>query len=135
MQYSEKLQDPKWQKKRLRVFDRDKWKCVQCGRKNVSLHVHHKKYHKSGDPWKTNIRSLETLCRICHEAEKNNGVLEIQGVWNGNNLYPKHILKCRFYQKHKIKIPCFSLRPLNNCANAMAWHTRLLSITCWEEYA
>jgi hypothetical protein len=29
-EYAKALQHPRWQKKRLRVFQRDKWMCTQC---------------------------------------------------------------------------------------------------------
>lgn len=41
MTYKEKLKDPRWQKKRLEIFDRDGWKCVECGDKDSTLNVHH----------------------------------------------------------------------------------------------
>jgi hypothetical protein len=31
MKYSDKLKDPRWQKKRLEVFERDGWCCQCCG--------------------------------------------------------------------------------------------------------
>ena len=31
MKYSEKLRDPRWQKARLKVLERDNWTCVNCG--------------------------------------------------------------------------------------------------------
>ncbi len=119
--YSDKLTDPRWQKKRLRVFERDNWKCVQCKRKDVSLHVHHKKYHKSGDPWRTDIQSLETLCSSCHEMEKNDGLLKIRTVRDGNEFFPKHPKRCRRYRKNNILAPCFVIYRLDACQYAIQW--------------
>jgi len=46
MKYSEKLKDPRWQKKRLKVLERDNWECKQCGEKEETLHIHHLLYDK-----------------------------------------------------------------------------------------
>ena len=62
--YSEKLQDPRWQKLRLKVFERDNFTCKLCGDNKETLHVHHEKY--KGDPWDANINDLKTLCKDCH---------------------------------------------------------------------
>jgi len=70
-QYAKALQHPKWQKKRLKVFERDKWKCVDCGDAETTLHVHHLKYTKRY-PWDEPIKNLKTLCIKCHR--KNHGV-------------------------------------------------------------
>ncbi len=65
--YSEKLRDPRWQKRRLEIFERDKFTCSFCGDKERELHVHHKIYHKKTDPWDYSDRDLCTLCDECHE--------------------------------------------------------------------
>jgi hypothetical protein len=67
--YSEKLKDPRWQKKRLEILQRDEFTCVKCGDNTSTLHVHHKAYH-SGDPWDTPDAHLVTLCEGCHESEE-----------------------------------------------------------------
>ncbi len=64
MTYSEKLRDPRWQKKRLEILNRDGFACRLCGDKETELHIHHKKYH--GDPWEAKDENLETLCKDCH---------------------------------------------------------------------
>ena len=66
MTYSERLKDPRWQKKRLKILDRDKWTCQKCGDKETTLHVHHLKYNKN--PWDGNYKDLVTLCKDCHTA-------------------------------------------------------------------
>ncbi len=66
-EYAAKLRDPRWQKKRLKILERDKWKCVLCGRENEPLHVHHKKY-SAGDPWDEPNKNLATLCETHHYA-------------------------------------------------------------------
>jgi hypothetical protein len=64
--YQEKLLDPRWQKKRLEVFQRAGFKCESCGRTDRTLHVHHLIYSK-GEPWEAPDHTLESLCDKCHE--------------------------------------------------------------------
>lgn len=66
MTYSEKLKDPRWQRKRLEVFQRDGYACRICDAKDKTLHVHHCFYEK-GNPWNTGMEFLLTLCHECHE--------------------------------------------------------------------
>ncbi len=44
--YAEKLRDPKWQKKRLRIMERDGFVCVECRDERSSLNV-----HQDGSSW------------------------------------------------------------------------------------
>ena len=71
--YGEKLKDPRWQKKRLEILERDGWECTNCGTKDVELHVHHLKYN--GNPWDAKNEDLQTLCKDCHAIAK--GSVEI----------------------------------------------------------
>lgn len=66
--YAEKLKDPRWQKRRLEVLDRDEWCCQKCFGSEETLHVHHK-YYQSCDPWDTPPDGLVTLCEECHGQE------------------------------------------------------------------
>ena len=68
--YSEKLQDPRWQKKRLEVFQRDDFRCTTCKNTTVSLQIHHLEYIGSIDPWEYPMDMLTTLCRDCHGREQ-----------------------------------------------------------------
>lgn len=65
--YSDKLKDPRWQKKRLEILERDEWKCCWCGRADRTLHVHHGYYGKGVEPWDAESSVLWTLCEVCHE--------------------------------------------------------------------
>lgn len=65
--YSEKLRDPRWQRVRLEVMQRDQFMCTHCGDDTATLNVHHLEYN--GDPWETPLKNLVTLCETCHEAE------------------------------------------------------------------
>jgi hypothetical protein len=64
--YWEKLKDPRWQKMRLEVLQRDEFTCVRCGAKDKTLHVHHGYYEKGKDPWDYYDWTLYTLCEDCH---------------------------------------------------------------------
>ncbi len=64
--YTEKLKDPRWQKKRLEVLERDNFTCRACGETEKTLHVHHLAYSK--EPWDVNMDDLLTLCEYCHNV-------------------------------------------------------------------
>lgn len=66
MTYSEKLRDPRWQKKRLEIFQRDAFKCLSCGAEDKPLSVHHVVYRKI-NPWEYPDYLYQTLCEDCHE--------------------------------------------------------------------
>lgn len=83
--YSEKLRDPRWQKKRLEVLSRDNFTCVKCGDKETELHVHHLKY--TGDPWKTKNNNLTTLCKNCHKIITYLKGVEIERIVKYNSIY------------------------------------------------
>jgi hypothetical protein len=67
MTYLDRLKDPRWQKKRLEVLNRDNFTCRLCKDKETTLHVHHMVYSKSGNPWDVHNDNLLTLCSDCHE--------------------------------------------------------------------
>lgn len=69
MTYSEKLQSPLWQRKRLEILQRDGWSCLNCGSTNNTLHVHHKKYEYNREPWDYPNENFETLCKFCHKNQ------------------------------------------------------------------
>jgi 5-methylcytosine-specific restriction endonuclease McrA len=67
MTYAQDLLHPKWQKKRLKIFERDKFTCQMCHSKIKTLSIHHKEYLKGKKPWEHPNRLLITLCQPCHE--------------------------------------------------------------------
>lgn len=69
MTYSERLKDPRWQRKRLEVMQRDGFKCRDCGSETETLHVHHCHYER-GAPWETNSVFMLTLCDKCHKSRQ-----------------------------------------------------------------
>lgn len=68
-EYLAKLRDPRWQKKRLKILERDDWTCRLCGSKEHTLHVHHARYIRDAEPWDCPDALLVTACEVCHEIE------------------------------------------------------------------
>ena len=69
--YSDKLKDPRWQRKRLEILERDQFKCRHCRSAEKTLHVHHRIYRKGKMPWDYEDQVFVSLCEECHtEAEK-----------------------------------------------------------------
>jgi len=82
MTYAEKLKDPRWQKLRLKILERDEWTCANCQAVDVSLHVHHHQYLKGKAPWDYPEENFETLCEVCHE-EKEDMLQELRKIGSG----------------------------------------------------
>jgi hypothetical protein len=70
MKYLEKLKDPRWQKVRLRIMERDGWACQRCQDSEETLVVHHRYYTSGAEPWEYPDEALVTLCWNCHESER-----------------------------------------------------------------
>jgi hypothetical protein len=68
MTYAQKLRDPRWQKMRLRIMERDGFACRHCGDTRTTLNVHHKYYCWGAAPWEYEEHLLLTLCERCHVA-------------------------------------------------------------------
>lgn len=66
--YKDKLLDPRWQKKRLKILESDNFSCRFCGNDAKTLHVHHFSYNKNGNPWDISDSKLVTLCEDCHSV-------------------------------------------------------------------
>lgn len=69
-EYSAKLADPRWQRKRLEIFNRDNWTCQHCKDKTTQLEIHHTEYWAGKQPWDYPDDMLITVCRNCHGAEQ-----------------------------------------------------------------
>ena len=67
--YADKLRDPRWQKVRLQVFERDDWTCQACGSNEAPLAVHHLYYVAEREPWDLPLTAFVTLCEVCHSYE------------------------------------------------------------------
>ena len=56
----------RWARVRRAAFERDGWRCVDCGRAG-HLEAHHvTALHKGGDPF--DLANIESRCRECHIA-------------------------------------------------------------------
>lgn len=69
MTYSEKLRDPRWQKRRLEIMSRAQFSCENCGSSTETLNVHHSIYKRGIDPWEYEDSALHCLCESCHSEE------------------------------------------------------------------
>lgn len=69
MTYAQKLRDPRWQKKRLHILERDKWTCQSCRSTTKTLQVHHLFYAKR-EPWEYPDQAYQTLCEGCHRERQ-----------------------------------------------------------------
>ena len=71
MTYADKLKDPRWQKKRLEVFELNEFTCEDCESKTEQLHIHHTYYQRGLMPWEYPNDSLKCLCEDCHRTRQN----------------------------------------------------------------
>ncbi len=77
MTYTEQLQHPNWQRKRLEVMEAAEFSCELCGDKENMLNVHHKRYVKGRMAWEYESSELQCLCRDCHtKSHKNKDFLD-----------------------------------------------------------
>lgn len=107
--FFEQYKDPRWQKKRLEIMQRDAFTCVLCKDKETTLNIHHKKYINGKKPWEYEDDDLITLCEDCHanieffkKEKKEHDITEIFGGFhetypNGNKVtvlysYDAHII-------------------------------------------
>ena len=67
--YAEKRKDPRWQKLRLQIMERDGWACQICFNDEETLNVHHLYYENEREPWDYDTEALVTLCQTCHTDE------------------------------------------------------------------
>lgn len=80
--YSELLKDPKWQKKRLLILERDNWQCQECGDTESTLNVHHKLYKTGFKPWDYEDNLLITFCENCHNEIKEEEKKHIDHIYH-----------------------------------------------------
>ncbi len=65
--YAEKLKDPRWQKRRLELFDKADWTCKECHTKTETLHAHHGYYERGLEPWEYPDEVMHVVCEGCHK--------------------------------------------------------------------
>ena len=78
--YAEKLKDPRWQKMRLKILERDGWKCQLCDDTTNTLVVHHKYYERGKEPWNYPDNAYVSLCQDCHEGAEIERLLSNQVI-------------------------------------------------------
>lgn len=66
-EFFDQYKDPRWQKKRLEIMERDEFSCQCCYETESELNVHHRKYIKDKKIWEYNNDQLVTLCDNCHK--------------------------------------------------------------------
>lgn len=67
-EFFEQYKDPRWQKKRLKIMERDEFMCISCQDSDNTLNVHHRVlYRKDTKPWEYEDDELITLCEDCHK--------------------------------------------------------------------
>lgn len=68
--YSDKLKDSRWQRRRAEISLRDGYICQGChADDHRPVQVHHKYYRWGADPWDYPDDALVTLCDDCHAEE------------------------------------------------------------------
>lgn len=67
-EWSEKLLDPRWQKKRLEMLSAAEWMCCKCYDSQATLHVHHL-FYDGREPWEYEEGEMTVLCDVCHQGE------------------------------------------------------------------
>jgi hypothetical protein len=70
-EFFDQYKDPRWQKKRLQIMERDEFMCQNCFDSESTLNVHHKYYIHGKSPWEYSNELLITLCEGCHEWEED----------------------------------------------------------------
>lgn len=86
--YYELLKDPRWQRKRLEVMERDDFTCRWCGNTEQTLNVHHTRYRKGAAPWEYDSSELLCVCEPCHQKvrEKHDRLMASTGYMGPYNL-------------------------------------------------
>ena len=73
-EYAEQLKEPRWIKKKMRILNRDQFRCTKCMSTDL-LQVHHL-YYINGEPaWGVPDLALVTLCHKCHKKWHEHNVL------------------------------------------------------------
>lgn len=84
--YAEKLRDPRWQKMRLEIMQRDEFTCLACKSKTETLNVHHRYYEQGHDPWDYPDDALATLCETCHKETEAQRLVLLKNTYGGAQL-------------------------------------------------
>ena len=98
--YSDKLKNPKWQKKRLEILNLHGFKCEKCGCEDKELHVHHRFYIKGREVWQYDNDVFQVLCCDCHEKEhikEKESVRVVEVVPERYQALIDLLIKCELY--------------------------------------
>ena len=76
--YADKLKDPRWQKKKNSIVERDDYTCQFCHVTYKPLQVHHFYYNKNGNPWDVADDALVTVCEDCHFIDHCDDFTELE---------------------------------------------------------
>jgi len=69
--YQRQLAHPKWQKLRLKIYERDNFTCQKCRSTENELQVHHIYYLPKIRAYEYPMEALATLCYKCHKDEED----------------------------------------------------------------
>jgi hypothetical protein len=67
--YASERKNPRWQRKRLEIMQRDGFACSNCRNSESTLNVHHRYYVQGRPCWAYPDFALATLCDGCHAIE------------------------------------------------------------------
>jgi hypothetical protein len=102
--YQTLLRDPRWQRRRLEILQRDQWTCQQCGATTRELHVHHRWYVHGAAPWESADAALVTLCIRCHTGKQGEATMPPRSrtlmTAEGPLLPPPRLITVRFLNTH-----------------------------------
>ena len=77
--FSAALSTHRWEWVRHATFERDGWRCIDCGRPG-RLEAHHvTPLHKGGAPY--DLGNLKTLCRSCHIERHRRQLTPGEAAW------------------------------------------------------
>ena len=107
--YSKRLKDPRWQRKRLEVMERDNFTCRDTGATDEPLNVHHCWYAKGG-PWETPSEYMLTLTEGAHERRQeleSHIKREIGGIVSQLSpdelkAFSRQVLSCRYAMERNL---------------------------------
>ena len=121
--YASQFKDPRWQKFRLKILEKDGFKCTRCGDAENTLNAHHLYYISKRKPWEYPEDSVLTFCDACHEENHQNPseILEWEtsmGVFTRAS----HGAVIGFDVEHTSH--CAGAESMQEMADAVAWSLR-----------
>ena len=74
-----RLASRRWEPVRRAAFERDGWRCVDCGRPG-RLEAHHiQPLHRNGPAY--DLANIRTLCRGCHIERHRRKLAPAEAAW------------------------------------------------------